>query len=251
MEYQSVEVGLRLPGARVKEERTAHGHRSLFRQWDLDSGAVTQAHTLKAEFHGIGNKPQWSCYFKKQGKEWKDTVGVHNEPPPGCASVVRRLLGAEGNFSFRGSLCPCPEAPRKLWMRGLAHRTLPEVTTSDPSTGKGTLPFTRSLLFFLSCDYLLNPHKAPDLNLSSGCPILYLTPLSVSEPLVQVGSLTLSCTWSSCAHKIKFYFLVSVHLLLIFEPAKRNSREGRIRPFPTIHKWFPIMPYLSKYFYLC
>lgn len=91
--------------------------------------------------------------------------------------------------------------------------------------GQGKFVFTRQLLFLSSC----NDHLKPPRHLTSSMAqdVLHTSVFfSVSEPLVHVGSLTLSCRKGSHSSVcIKKFFLANLaHVYLVIRPARRTSR---------------------------
>lgn len=76
--------------------------------------------------------------------------------------------------------------------------------------------------------------------------VLYTSiPLSISEALVYMGTLTLSCMWGSCTHNITFDFLLPICLLLIWllghpKRTKRGKRDFFSLPHMACPLWITI-----------
>lgn len=112
---------------------------------------------------------------------------------PRCASVVCRLFWAKGNFSHRLKRNFCPSLN---YLEKLELGALPIVSNYHPfwpsQIGQDKLSFTKKASAFpIILQWPLEALKAPYLIPSSRC-LIYLCSLSISEPLVHVGSLSLS-----------------------------------------------------------
>lgn len=130
--------------------------------------------------------------------------------PKICLSDSRSLW-AKGNFNFRlkRNSCSFLYLHRRVWIRGLADNRRSELTSFGLSIRQGKPLFTKLWRLFYHLKRCMTSSLAQDTLYNS-------TSLFISEPLVYVGLLTLSCMWGSCEHEIQLYFLLSICILLIW-----------------------------------
>lgn len=145
-----------------------------------------------------------------------DSVGVQNEPPLNetlwyVDYFEVKVILASGSRKF----LPLPWLSRRTSIRSLAHnKQLSEITSFDLCLGQDKILFTNHVLFLSSCSDLLKLPRAPYLIPSSRC---FIDPrsLSISEPPMNRGPLTVSCMQGSHTHtRIKLdYFLLLISCL--------------------------------------
>lgn len=137
---------------------------------------------------------------------------------PKITSVVCRLLRAKCNISFRlkRNFCISLWLPGRIRIRGLVHNRLSETTSFDLSIRQGKLLFTKCL-FLSPCKEALKPPRCVTSSLAQ-CVLHTSILLSISEPIMHVGSLTLSYLRSSHTYIcFKFgYFLWLICLMSIW-----------------------------------
>lgn len=129
-------------------------------------------------------------------------------------------------------------------VQSLTHNKTLEITYFDLSIAQGKLLFTKCL-FLSSCKDTVKSPGSIMLPLAQD--VLYTsTPLSISEPLVHVGSLALSYMRGSHTYvHIKLgYFLLLIRLMLFDYQTSQKNLEGKgkfvppLQHFPVFKCWF-------------